>query len=170
MKTCPKCKADKPNTEFNKHASRKGGLQYICKACKVVQNAAYRAAKPDKAAAYKNANREKAAAYSAEYRAANPEKIAAHSRNRRARNRNAEGKHTATDIRAIFDAQRGLCASCLCKLFKSGKQKFHVDHMVPLSKGGSNDKYNLQCLCPTCNMSKRAKDPIDWAQKMGKLL
>jgi len=41
---------------------------------------------------------------------------------------------------------------------------------MPLSRGGSNDKYNLQLLCPTCNLKKSAKDPIDFAQENGNLL
>ena len=146
---------------------------------------AYQAANRERLAAYKAAyyesNREKIAvtraAYQAEnreriaaYRAENPEKFAAYRRNRRARKRNAEGSHTAADVRAIFESQRGLCANCQTKLFKSGKHKFHADHIAPLSKGGSNDKYNLQCLCPSCNLSKGAKHPDAWAKQQGKLL
>ena len=71
---------------------------------------------------------------------------------------------------SIFDSQSGLCATCETKLFKSGKNKFHADHIKPLAKGGANDRYNIQCLCPACNFSKGSKDPIDWAQKNGKLL
>lgn len=32
---------------------------------------------------------------------------------------------------------------------------FHIDHIVPKSKCGTNDEYNLQLLCATCNRSKR---------------
>lgn len=115
----------------------------------------YRAANPDSAI---------------EYRSANPEKCAANRRNRRARVRMAEGSHTASDVKTIFESQRGLCANCKGKLFKSGDKKYHVDHIMPLAKGGSNDKYNLQCLCPACNLKKQAKDPVDWAKEHGKLI
>ena len=30
----------------------------------------------------------------------------------------------------------------------------HVDHIVPVSRGGSSDKSNLQATCPPCNMRK----------------
>lgn len=33
MKTCTKCKVEKPLTEFNKRASAKDGLQTQCRAC-----------------------------------------------------------------------------------------------------------------------------------------
>ena len=150
-----------------------------------LQMAAYHVANRSRISAYKAENRERLAKREAEYRAenrcriaaqkaayrlANPDKRSADERNRRARKRNAEGRHTATDIARIFEHQRGLCANCHAKLFKSGKQTFHVDHIVPLAKGGSNWPDNLQCLCPTCNTSKHAKDPIVWAQQNGRLI
>lgn len=120
--------------------------------------------------AYRVANREKIASQEAAWRKANPEKTAAQDRNRRARKRNADGRHSAADVRAIFEKQRGLCANCQTKLFKSGRQKFHVDHIMPLALGGSNWPANLQCLCKTCNLSKGAKDPIEWANQNGLLI
>lgn len=110
------------------------------------------------------------AARAKEYRAKNPETVAAGKRKYKAAKRGAEGSHTGKDVTAIFDKQRGLCANCKKKLFKSGAKKYHVDHVVPLSKGGSNWPSNLQCLCPRCNMSKGAKDPLDWANENGRLL
>lgn len=104
------------------------------------------------------------------YKLANPDIVSAGNRKRKAMKRGAEGTHTASEVMSIFDGQRGLCANCNKKLFKSGKNKFHVDHIKPLAKGGSNDKYNLQILCPLCNIKKHAKDPIDWAQENGRLL
>jgi len=33
-------------------------------------------------------------------------------------------------------------------------ENLHVDHIKPLSKGGTNDEKNLQALCAKCNLSK----------------
>lgn len=119
---------------------------------------------------WRNSNKEKANAATAAWRKINPEKAAIHARNRRGRKISAGGLHTAKDVRAIFTAQRGLCANCKEKLFESGKNKYHVDHIIPLALGGSNWPSNLQCLCPPCNLSKGAKHPDEWAKQQGKLL
>lgn len=116
------------------------------------------------------ANPEIFAERSREYRAKNPERISALKRSYKARKKGAEGVHTAQDVLKILEGQRGLCANCKKKLFKSGEKKFHVDHVVPLAKGGSNWPSNLQCLCPVCNMRKGSKDPLDWANENGRLL
>jgi 5-methylcytosine-specific restriction endonuclease McrA len=118
---------------------------------------------------YYNENRDLLRVLQWKYHKENPEIRAAINRNRRARVRNAEGTHTTADIKTIFTNQRGLCANCETKLFKSGKQKYHVDHIMPLALGGSNWPDNLQCLCPFCNLSKGAKHPDDWAKENGKL-
>lgn len=200
MKICKKCKIEKQKTEFYKSKITKDGLRGSCKACAALYleanrdaiattRAAYRAANREAISArdaeykkanretiavwmagYQKSNREKIAARKAEHYAANTEKFIAYSRNRRARVRSAEGSHNSADVRAIFEKQQGLCANCETKLFKSGKQKFHVDHIMPLALGGSNWPANLQCLCPACNLSKCAKHPDDWAKEQGRLL
>lgn len=38
------------------------------------------------------------------------------------------------------------------------RKEFHVDHIVPISKGGDEwDLDNLQLTCPRCNLSKGDK-------------
>jgi len=119
---------------------------------------------------YREKNPEKVVETRKKYVSANLDKYAAKARNRRAMLRSAEGKHTAADVRRIFEHQRGLCANCKIKIAKSGSHKLHVDHIVPLALGGSNWPSNLQCLCQSCNVRKLAKDPFEWAKEQGRLL
>lgn len=89
--------------------------------------------------------------------------------NRRAAKLNNGGKHTGAEILELFDLQSGKCPYCKTKLHKTKRNSFHVDHVMPLSKGGSNEIENLQLLCPTCNLSKHDKLPEEFAAKFNKL-
>lgn len=99
--------------------------------------------------------------------ARNKDAFKAHARNRKARKKNAEGRHTSSDIKRICLSQGNKCAVCQEKLIKS---RTHVDHIIPLSKGGTNWPRNLQLLCQTCNLQKWTCDPIDFMQEKGFLL
>ena len=46
------------------------------------------------------------------------------------------------------------CVRC-GKSFRKGD--IEVDHIIPQSKGGTNSRYNLQCMCKRCNTSKGNK-------------
>lgn len=96
-----------------------------------------------------------------------PEGRRARDRNRSARKREAEGRHTAADVLALYDRQKGKCATCKCVVTLDNK---HVDHIKPLARGGSNWPQNLQILCSPCNLRKSAKDPVDWARENGMLV
>lgn len=104
--------------------------------------------------------------YNRQWRKENREVVAAHSRNRRALVKNCEGSHTADDVQWLLKTQKYKCAVCRCDISNG----YHVDHIEPLVRGGSNDKTNLQVLCPTCNNQKHAADPIDFMQRKGFLL
>jgi len=119
---------------------------------------------------WRDSNKDKIRERSATWASENKDARYASCSRRRALKNKSGGSHTSLDVLKIFESQRGNCASCEVELFNSGNNKFHVDHIIPISRGGRNDKYNLQCLCPGCNLRKHAKDPIAWANENGKLL
>lgn len=49
-------------------------------------------------------------------------------------------------------------------------KKAHIDHYIPLSKGGEHTISNLVVSCAKCNLTKNAKDPIVFANSIGRLL
>lgn len=118
-----------------------------------------------RAAAYRARNPEKVKAAAENWRKNNQAKRTAAQRNRKALARQG-GKHTADEIADILRLQRRRCGYCQIKLGK----KYEVDHITALSRGGTNDRKNLQVLCVTCNQTKRAKDPIVFAQELGRLI
>ena len=165
-KTCTKCGRELPRAEFSRDSRTSDGLRYECKAC----NARYRVANTEKIAAnaaaryavYYAENRERLCLKSAAYSAAHPEQRAARLRNYRARQKGNGGSHTAADIQVQFVHQKGRCFWCKKKVGK----KYHVDHVTPLSKGGSNGPENLVVACEACNLTKAAKHPMDFAGVM----
>jgi 5-methylcytosine-specific restriction endonuclease McrA len=96
----------------------------------------------------------------------NPDALATHGANRRARKRSATGSYTKEQIADLAAKQNYKCANCL----KSIRKRFHRDHIIPLSRDGSNDISNIQLLCVSCNCSKHNKDPIEFARLNGRLL
>jgi 5-methylcytosine-specific restriction endonuclease McrA len=129
--------------------------------------AATKAERLAQTAEWKAANPERWKEFQAAYRTRNPERISAGRQLRRARLKGAKGSHTGEQLKELQAKQRFKCA-CGCK--RSIKVKYHVDHYVPLSLGGSNDILNIQLLHPTCNLRKGALHPIEWARRMGRLL
>lgn len=111
-------------------------------------------------------NKEARTEWQRKWLAANPEKKRATHARRRARRRNAEGHHTAEQLKNLMKQQKYRCAYCRCSL----RGGYHADHIVPLSKGGSNWIANIQLTCGSCNARKHTADPIDYARSRGLLL
>lgn len=134
------------------------------------KNTAFRVNNKDKmnawVTAWQDRNPEKVRATHNAWQKANSESRAAKERNRRAKKKAAEGHHTKEDVRNIYEAQKGQCAYCQ----KQVGSTYHVDHIQPLAKGGSNWPDNLQITCPPCNLKKHARDPIEFMQSQGFLL
>lgn len=98
-----------------------------------------------------------------EWREQNPEKVRSYGNNRRARERCCEGHHSGDDIAFINQSQGFVCVYCGA----STADDYHVDHIIPLSRGGSNWPSNIQILCARCNLSKGPKTHDEFAALLG---
>lgn len=116
-----------------------------------------------------NANREEIRKRINAYRKADKQKESLRRRidnhRRRIRKLQAEGKHTTTDIQSQYNRQRGKCYYCGIKVGDT----YDVDHIIPLSRGGTNWPDNIVIACPTCNASKGNKLLHEWTRG-GRLL
>ena len=108
-------------------------------------------------------NRDHARMRGRRYYQANKWRHSIASSNRRARIRGACGAHDWADIVRLWHRQTGECARCGVKFGKRPKDRgYHVDHVTPLSRGGSNWPRNLQLLCESSNCSKLDKTPAEY--------
>lgn len=114
---------------------------------------------------YNLINKEKINKANAEYKKKNKPIINACNSSRRAVIRGAKGSFNRSDIDDLLIHQNGKCAYCFINM-----QEYHIDHIMPVSLGGDNDKYNIQLLCPSCNLKKGAKHPNDYIYEKGNLL
>lgn len=112
--------------------------------------------------------REKAKTRTKKWILDNPERAKANAHISRIKRRGIEagGAYTAEDVKRILKLQKGRCAYCKIKLGK----RYHLDHIVPLAKGGGNFARNIQATCAKCNMAKHARDPLFHARILGMLL
>ena len=78
---------------------------------------------------------------------------------------NAEGYYTDDDIQRQYGHQHGKCYYCGERVGK----KYHVDHVVPVSRGGTNWPDNLVIACGHCNCTKNDRMPHEWPEG-GRLL
>jgi len=132
---------------------------------------------------WRNKNKEHEKERCKKYRKDNPEKIRAthtawikshpewrkiQDRNQRAKRRSkALGKLSLGLVNRLLTRQKNRCAICRKSLKKTG---YHLDHIIPLARGGKNVDSNIQLTCPKCNREKHDKDPIVFMREKGFLL
>lgn len=126
-----------------------------------------KAAKREYDREYRKRDPQKLLERAAAWRKANPDKRAAIIHAYSARRRSQEkGGVSTRELSEWTVAQRKVCYWCGVKCAKN----FHIDHYTPLSRGGAHEIANLVIACAPCNLKKNAKDPLDFAKEVGRLL
>lgn len=191
-KRCPKCNEIKDTVQFGKNRSEKDGLQTYCKLCRKIYqkenkehikkyNKEYyqtnkitlRCKYREKQKLYRAINKEKISLKLSEYYEKNKtvvlernrkwiknnrEKMRSYNNKRRALKRGSTGEYSDADVYKKRVEQRDLCYWC----HEALNNKYHIDHVVPLSRGGSNSPENIVISCPKCNLKKGSKLPNEW--------
>ena len=154
-KKCCKCQQFKELSSFNKLSSAKDGLMYRCKTChKVYYKRKANKYKQGMKEYYKK-NTEKHKARNKQWAKNNPEKVrkshAKADHNRRAAKLNNGGIDRDIEIDIIYTYYKGKCG--ICSKFVEQKDK-SIDHIRPLSKGGTHTWDNVQLAHLKCNIKK----------------
>lgn len=107
---------------------------------------------------YNERNRERKRANAQRAREKNRDRYRSYQHQYRTRKLANGGSHTAEDIQRQYESQQGCCFWCSVQV-----TAYHVDHVIPLSRGGSDYPENIVIACPTCNTSKNDKIPYtEW--------
>lgn len=177
-KQCNKCGISKPLTEFSHVSKNKDGFHNSCKICYAEYMKIWSRKNSEKvnarALAYHHKNKKalnekrrirwhksdksKNAEISKKWKAANPEqnKLLKLRGNQKRRARLAVVDNywiSSKEIRAILKLPCFYCGV---------SNKITLDHVVPISRGGSNGIGNIVPACITCNTTKKDRFIMEW--------
>lgn len=76
-----------------------------------------------------------------------------------------KGKQRAWNCRALI--RRDGCVSGMCGLAIASMREVTIDHIIPLSKGGSETLENMQLAHEGCNQVKADLSPEEWKELQG---
>lgn len=116
------------------------------------------------AAEYHLKNKKKKADYEKAYRKANPEagRLKAHARRANMKCSKEESKNLREWAKRLASKTWIGCYWCGVKVRFS---ECHLDHIVPLVKGGRHASDNLCVSCPKCNLTKGAQRFGEWKRQ-----
>lgn len=135
--TCTHCKEEKPFKDFSKHRSALG-FRSKCKACRskdeAETNEKYRHTEKGKVVSTNTRNKRRARIKSTD-----------------------DGTVTTEFLMDLRTKQNHQCHYCNEKLDYLTPRATHLDHVIPLSKGGTHTQNNVVWSCSFCNLSKGDK-------------
>lgn len=156
LKRCVHCEQWKPFGEFGvsrgKRSARRNPLQAYCNGCAHEINRQWRAIhRPAKAKATLT-------------EAQRLQRKLMHNKRRAHMHRAAGVMPSPSELERLCCEQDWRCVYCGHLLVER-----HLDHIVPVTKGGTNAIDNLQWLCPACNMRKGVLSDAEFAGRVGRM-
>jgi len=176
MKTCTKCKIEKPYSEYNKDKTKPDGFHPHCKSCISIAKKEYAKRNKEKLRQYhkeyRKENKLQLSKYHKQYlenggrevrkkyREENKDKIKFLKQNNETVRRRAkqDSDLNGPEYRAWVTTEIKLCVYCGVNCSKN----FHVDHVEPLNQNGKHELANLAISCPSCNLSKGQKSLLEF--------
>jgi len=140
FKKCTKCLNLKSYEEYHKHKRTVDRLQDVCKTCRNLE----------RRIRYFT-NHAKEIFWSRAFKRNNPLVVKQQNERYRARKLNAEGSHSNKEWIQCKNDYDNKCVYC------NKVTKLEKDHLIPLTKGGSDYITNIVPSCRSCNASKNNK-------------
>lgn len=173
MQTCNKCFVEKPLSEYYKYARNSSGHEYSCKDCRKIyrsnlwrehkdemysRNRKWAKANPHKFYEYqKNQGREKLSANHRKWASKNREHLRDKANKRRAMIAN-------NGIYEILPKHMKLLYASPC-IYCGATENISLDHVIPVSRGGTHGIGNLVSACLSCNSSKHNHFITEWKKR-----
>ena len=146
MKVCNKCKISKPLLEYSKGADKRDGLGRFCNPCLYLCGKKYKQSKKGKATAKR---------YNKIYNSIpkNRERLSLRALNRMHIGRSWEHLSDVT-VDYLLELRQSTKECILCGCILNEENKKHIDHILPISKGGLHMKDNIRIICANCNLTR----------------
>ena len=167
LRKCKKCKVNKVIENFYKNKNVPSGYVFQCKDCVRQYGSVYynknKKSISLKISEYKKKNRERFNELSRIWAKNNPEKrkiarkkwkdknrelVNHYEKARQNRLAGASGSHTLNQWLELVEQYKRMCAYCNCV------KKLTKDHVIPVSKGGTDNIENIVPACVSCNSRK----------------
>lgn len=157
---CASCGKQKPESEFHVRAGREIVTRPACNRCTVRAIDKSLREQPKRRVRAVRTPGLTAAEYQRVWRKKNQQRVRDRQRGYGARRRAMlRAGATGAETRAWLAEQERICRWCkaLCA------EGFHIDHIMPLSRGGLHELGNLCISCVSCNLRKHARHPEEFA-------